>query len=63
MGFKKRYYKSDERNIQPNKSNTNNFREGSLDRKLKRQEREQARFDRETEALIRKFSGNKNKPS
>jgi hypothetical protein len=44
--------KSDERNVQPNKSKTQNFQEGSLERKLKRQEREQSRFDRETEAMI-----------
>jgi hypothetical protein len=47
--------KSDERNVQPNKSKTKNFQEGSLERKLKHQDREQARFDKETEALINKL--------
>ena len=53
MAFKKRYLKSDERNVQPNNSKTQHFQEGSLERKLKRQEREQVKFDKETEALIR----------
>jgi len=55
MAYKKRYMKSDERNVQPNKSKTKNFQEGSLERKLKHQDREQARFDKETEALINKL--------
>ena len=55
MAYKKRYMKSDERNVQPNKSKTKNLQEGSLERKLKHQDREQARFDKETEALINKL--------
>ena len=47
--------KSDERNVQPNKSKTNNFQQGSMERKLKHQEREQARFDRETDAMVNKI--------
>lgn len=45
--------KSDDRNVQPNKSKTKNFQEGSLERKLKYQEREQSKFDRETEEMIK----------
>lgn len=56
MAYKKRYMKSDDRNVQPNKSNTKNFQEGSLERKLKRQDREQSRFDRETERIIKKYN-------
>lgn len=44
--------KSDDRNVQPNKSNTKNFQEGSLERKLGRQNREQEKFDKSTDALI-----------
>ena len=52
MSYKKRYLKSDNRNIQPNKSKTQNFQEGSLERKLGRQNREQEKFDKSTDALI-----------
>lgn len=52
MAVKKRYMKSDTRNVQPKKSSTQNFQNGSLERKLKYQYGAQARFDRETEALI-----------
>lgn len=44
--------KSDDRNVQPNKSSTKNFQEGSLERKLGRQNREQEKFDKSTDALI-----------
>lgn len=53
MAYKKRYLKSNDRNVQPNKSKTKNFQEGSLERKLKHQEREQSRFDKETEEMIK----------
>jgi hypothetical protein len=51
--------------IRGNKTNKRRleFGNGSLERKLTHQEREQARFDSETERMIRKFSGNKNEAS
>ena len=47
--------------IRGNKTNKRRleFGNGSLERKLSRQEREQARFDAETERMIKKFSEDK----
>ncbi len=41
------------------KARKQQFAEGSLERKLLFQERQQSRFDQETERIIRKFSGYK----
>lgn len=51
--------------INANKSKTRKqtFAEGSLERKAKYQAKEQAKFDAETERIIKKFSGNKNEAS
>lgn len=51
--------------IRGNKTNKRRieFANGSLERKVSYQEREQARFDAETERMIRKFSGNKKESS
>lgn len=39
------------------------FNQGSLERKAKFHEKQQSRFDAQTERMIAKFSGNKSKPS
>jgi predicted RNase H-like nuclease (RuvC/YqgF family) len=46
--------------IRGNKTNKRRleFGNGSLERKVQRQEREQSNFDAETERIIKKFSGN-----
>jgi hypothetical protein len=51
--------------IRGNKTNKRRieFANGSLERKLTHQEREQARFDAKTERVIRKFSGNRKEAS
>jgi hypothetical protein len=50
-------------NYSRSKARKQQFAEGSLERKLQFQEREQSKFDQETERMIRKFSGNLKKPS
>jgi len=50
-------------NYSRGKARKQQFAEGSLERKLQFQEREQSKFDQETERMIRKFSGNSKKPS
>jgi predicted RNase H-like nuclease (RuvC/YqgF family) len=51
--------------IRGNKTNKRRleFGNGSLERKVQRQEREQSKFDAETERMIKKFSGNKDQAS
>ena len=51
--------------IRGNKTNKRriSFANGSLERKVQRQEIEQSKFDAETERMIKKFSGNKKEPS
>jgi hypothetical protein len=45
------------------KARKQQFAQGSLERKLQFQERQQSRFDEQTERMLRKFSGNQKKPS
>jgi hypothetical protein len=54
-----------EKPIRGNKTNKRRlqFGNGSLERKIAHQEREQSKFDAETERMIKKFSGNKKDPS
>jgi hypothetical protein len=49
-----------QKHIRGNKTNKRriNFANGSLERKVQRQEKEQSEFDAETERMIKKFSGN-----
>ena len=49
-----------EKPIRGNKTNKRRlqFGNGSLERKVQRQEKEQSKFDAETERMIKKFSGN-----
>jgi hypothetical protein len=51
--------------IRGNKTNKRRiqFANGSLERKIAHQEKEQSKFDAETERMIKKFSGNKKDPS
>jgi hypothetical protein len=51
--------------IRGNKTNKRriDFANGSLERKVQRQEKEQSKFDAETERIIKKFSGNKDQAS
>jgi len=51
--------------IRGNKTNKRriDFANGSLERKIQRQEKEQSKFDAETERIIKKFSGNKDQAS
>jgi hypothetical protein len=51
--------------IRGNKTNKRriDFANGSLERKVQRQEKEQSKFDAETERMIKKFSGNKDQAS
>jgi hypothetical protein len=45
------------------KARKQQFAQGSLERKLQFQEKQQSRFDEQTERMLRKFSGNQKKPS
>jgi len=51
--------------IRGNKTNKRriDFANGSLERKVQRQEKEQSKFDAQTERILKKFSGNKKSSS
>ena len=54
-----------QKRVRGNKTNKRriDFANGSLERKVSHQEKEQSKFDAETERIIRQFSGNKKSSS